>query len=200
MESSSLIVDKLYSFQEDCQVKSTYQLPRSTCSGFFLARDQFCTADMFTVDESNNHYVAASKAEVAAFMLSGESSQLGKVVELCIHYDLSSSNQELERCSDSVLLNFDDDVHRIKLLPLPYIEHLNNEQNQNQQVDGSAVDTSMYHAVGVLLVVATTSGVSARSIVLKRSLNDCFLLSELMEVRSNRRKTTLLRPLIYFLI
>jgi hypothetical protein len=201
MESSSLIVDKLYSFQENCQVKSTYQLPRSTSSGFSLARDQFCTVDIFTVDEANNQYVAASKAEVAAFMLSGESSQHGKVVELCVHYDLSSSNQELERFSDSVLLNFDDNVHRIKLLPLPCIEYLSNEQNQNQQVNDSAVDTSMYHAVGVLLVVATTSGVSARSIVLKRSINnDCFLLSELIEVRSNRRKTTLLRPFLYILI
>lgn len=176
------IVDKFYQANDPgLSKKSTYQLPRSAASCFPLAQDHCCTATIFTVDEVHSQCEAVSEAELAAFLLSGETRH---TVELSCHANLSSLiDDDSETCSSSFHLNFDEDVQRIKLLTLPWT-------NENFHGKG-VVHTDLYQAIGVIVVATTLSRVSARSIVLTRSTpSEAFRLSEVREITDKTEIST----------
>jgi hypothetical protein len=137
--------------------KASHLLPMSASLRCSLAQDSSCTATIFSVDHATKFCDQSSEAELSAFIPEGQC----QYVELSCKPRSSSLTDSLS----SIKVEFDDEVRRVKILPLPANKEIRWEDSWVQEKKGSS-----YETLGVLMAVATArAGVVVRSIVLSRN-------------------------------
>jgi hypothetical protein len=156
--------------------KASHLLPMSPSLRCSLAQDSSCTATIYSIDHATKFCDQSSKAELSAFIPAGQC----QYVEL---YCRPSSSSHTDTLS-SIKVEFDDEIRRVKMLPLPANKEIRWEDDSRvQEKKGSS-----YESIGVLLAVATArAGVVVRSIVLSRNSSlEPFRHSQSIEVSNTR--------------